>query len=233
MQELKANPNRAGKGAVIEARLDKDRGPIATAARPERHAAPVGDIIIAGTAVGRVRVMTNDKGAAGQGSRARPSRSRSPALPRFPSPGDDIQRRLPTSAWPASSSSSASRRSRTTPTSSTRRSRSTSLFAKHAGGRDEGAEPHRQGRRAGLCRGRQGHRSRSSRTKRSACASSTPASARSTSPTSCWPPRPTPSSSASTSARTTLAQAAAKRDKVDMRHVPRHLRRHQRDRATP
>ena len=61
MLELKANPNRRGKGTVIEARLDKSRGPIATLL-VQNGTLKQGDIIIAGTAVGRVRVMTNDKG---------------------------------------------------------------------------------------------------------------------------------------------------------------------------
>ena len=61
VQELKANPNRRGKGTVIEARLDKARGPIATLL-VQNGTLKQGDIIIAGTAVGRVRVMTNDKG---------------------------------------------------------------------------------------------------------------------------------------------------------------------------
>ena len=61
MLELKANPNRRGKGTVIEARLDKTRGPIATLL-VQNGTLKQGDIIIAGTAVGRVRVMTNDKG---------------------------------------------------------------------------------------------------------------------------------------------------------------------------
>ena len=61
MLELKANPNRRGKGTVIEARLDKTRGPIATLL-VQNGTLQQGDIIIAGTAVGRVRVMTNDKG---------------------------------------------------------------------------------------------------------------------------------------------------------------------------
>ena len=61
VQDLKANPNRRGKGTVIEARLDKARGPIATLL-VQNGTLKQGDIIIAGTAVGRVRVMTNDKG---------------------------------------------------------------------------------------------------------------------------------------------------------------------------
>ena len=61
VQELKANPNRAARGAVIEARLDKGRGPIMTVL-VQNGTLKLGDIIIAGTAVGRVRTMINDKG---------------------------------------------------------------------------------------------------------------------------------------------------------------------------
>ena len=61
MKELKANPNRAAKGIVIEARLDKGRGPIATLL-VQNGTLHAGDIIVAGTAVGRVRVMTDDHG---------------------------------------------------------------------------------------------------------------------------------------------------------------------------
>ena len=60
MQELKANPNRMAKGAVIEARLDKGRGPVATIL-VQNGTLHTGDIIVAGTAVGRVRVMLNDR----------------------------------------------------------------------------------------------------------------------------------------------------------------------------
>ena len=59
--ELKANPNRLAKGAVIEARLDKSRGPIATVL-VQNGTLHTGDVIIAGTAVGRVRVMRDDQG---------------------------------------------------------------------------------------------------------------------------------------------------------------------------
>jgi translation initiation factor IF-2 len=61
MAELKANPNRAAKGAVIEARLDKGRGPVATLL-VQNGTLKQGDIIIAGTAVGRVRAMTDYTG---------------------------------------------------------------------------------------------------------------------------------------------------------------------------
>ncbi len=59
--ELKANPNRAAQGTVIEARLDKGRGPVATLL-VQNGTLKQGDIIIAGTSVGRVRAMVSDKG---------------------------------------------------------------------------------------------------------------------------------------------------------------------------
>ena len=61
MQELKANPNRTAHGVVIEAKLDKGRGPVATLL-VQNGTLKQGDVIIAGTAVGRVRAMTNAKG---------------------------------------------------------------------------------------------------------------------------------------------------------------------------
>lgn len=61
MKELKANPDRAAKGTVIEARLDKGRGPVATML-VQNGTLKIGDIIVAGTAVGRVRAMTNYRG---------------------------------------------------------------------------------------------------------------------------------------------------------------------------
>ena len=61
VMELKANPNRRAKGAVVEARLDKGQGPIATIL-VQNGTLRIGDVIIAGTAVGRVRTMRSDKG---------------------------------------------------------------------------------------------------------------------------------------------------------------------------
>ena len=88
VQELKANPDRRAKGTVIEARLDKTRGPIATLL-VQNGTLNQGDIIIAGTAVGRVRVMNNDKG--------RSVKSAGPSIPveitglaEVPSPGDEF-----------------------------------------------------------------------------------------------------------------------------------------------
>ena len=88
MAELKANPNRAAKGTVIEARLDKARGPIATLL-VQNGTLHQGDTIIAGTAVGHVRVMTNDKG--------RTVKTAGPSIPveitglaEVPTPGDEF-----------------------------------------------------------------------------------------------------------------------------------------------
>lgn len=61
MQELKANPNRDAQGTVIEAQIDKGRGPVATVL-VQNGTLKVGDFVIAGTAVGRIRAMVNDKG---------------------------------------------------------------------------------------------------------------------------------------------------------------------------
>ena len=63
MMELKANPNRKARGIVIEAKLDKGRGPVATLL-VQTGTLQSGDIIVAGTSVGRVRVMTNENGKA-------------------------------------------------------------------------------------------------------------------------------------------------------------------------
>ena len=88
VQELKANPNRRAKGVVIESRLDKTRGPIATLL-VQNGTLKQGDIVIAGTAVGRVRVMTNDKG--------RTVKTAGPSVPveitglaETPAPGDEF-----------------------------------------------------------------------------------------------------------------------------------------------
>jgi len=61
MLELKANPNKQAKGTVIEAKLDKDKGPVATVL-VQRGTLCVGDSIIVGTTTGRIRAMTDDKG---------------------------------------------------------------------------------------------------------------------------------------------------------------------------
>lgn len=88
MQDLKANPDRSGKGAVLEARLDKNRGPVASLL-VQNGTLNQGDLIIAGTAVGRVRVMTDDKGK--QIKHAGPSVPvEITGLAEVPSPGDEF-----------------------------------------------------------------------------------------------------------------------------------------------
>ena len=88
VQELKANPNRRAKGTVIEARLDKTKGPVATLL-VQNGTLKQGDIVIAGTSVCRVRVMTNDKG--------RTVKTAGPSVPveitglaETPAPGDEF-----------------------------------------------------------------------------------------------------------------------------------------------
>lgn len=61
MKELKANPDRKGKGTVVESRLDRGRGPVATVL-VQNGTLRVGDIVVAGTAVGRIRAMIDDRG---------------------------------------------------------------------------------------------------------------------------------------------------------------------------
>ena len=61
MQELKVNPNKQAKGAVIEAKLDKSRGPVATML-VQRGKLDIGDTIVVGSVIGRIRAMINDKG---------------------------------------------------------------------------------------------------------------------------------------------------------------------------
>ena len=61
MQELKANPNKQSKGVVIEARLDKSKGPVASVL-VQRGTLDVGDTVVVGTSIGRIRAMKNDKG---------------------------------------------------------------------------------------------------------------------------------------------------------------------------
>ncbi|MCD7946242.1 MAG: translation initiation factor IF-2 [Clostridiales bacterium] len=88
MRELKANPNRAARGAVVETRLDKGRGPVATLL-VQNGTLKQGDIIIAGTAVGRIRAMTDYRG--------RPVKKAGPSVPveitgmaEVPGAGDDF-----------------------------------------------------------------------------------------------------------------------------------------------
>ena len=148
--ELKANPNRRAKGVVIEARLDKARGPVATLL-VQNGTLKQGDIVIAGTAVGRVRVMTNDKG-----------RTVKTAGPSVPVEITGLCRRArrratsstpsPTSAWPVSWWSSASQAQKDALAKMNQKVTLDNLFAKMQEGEMKELPHHRQGRRAGLGR---------------------------------------------------------------------------------
>ena len=81
MKELKANPDRAAKGTVIEARLDKGRGPVATVL-VQNGTLHVGDILVAGTTVGRVRAMADENGS--------PIESAGPSVPAEITGLDDV-----------------------------------------------------------------------------------------------------------------------------------------------
>ena len=61
VQDLKANPNRLAKGAIVEAKLDKGRGPVATVLI-QNGTLEVGQTVIAGMASGRIKAMLNDRG---------------------------------------------------------------------------------------------------------------------------------------------------------------------------
>ena len=153
MQELKANPNRSAHGAVIEARLDKGRGPVATLL-VQNGTLKQGDVIIAGTAVGRVRAMTDAKGEK--------LTEAGPSVPveiigmgEVPDAGDDFH----AVADERMARELAEQRKHEQKMASSAPVGKVSLeesVQPDPGRRDEESERHRQGRRAGLRRGRQG-----------------------------------------------------------------------------
>ncbi len=153
MRELKANPNRSAHGAVIEARLDKGRGPVATLL-VQNGTLHQGDVIIAGTAVGRVRAMTNAQG--------KKVTSAGPSVPveiigmsEVPGAGDDFHavadermaRELVEQRKHEQKAAAANARGQGHPGGSVQ---------PDPGRRDEESERHRQGRRPGLRRGGEG-----------------------------------------------------------------------------
>ena len=153
MRELKANPNRSAHGAVIEARLDKGRGPVATLL-VQNGTLHQGDVIIAGTAVGRVRAMTDAKG--------RKINEAGPSVPveitgmgEVPGAGDDFHavadERMARELVEQRKHENKNGRQLLQPEGYPGRP-----VLSDPAGRAEGPEHHRQGRRAGLRRGRQG-----------------------------------------------------------------------------
>ena len=83
--DLKANPARPAEGTVIEAKLDRGRGPVATVL-VQRGTLRIGDLVVAGAEWGRVRALVSDTGAAGAARPAPRLRSRCSALPARPRP---------------------------------------------------------------------------------------------------------------------------------------------------
>ena len=178
----------------------------------------VGDAVVAGAHWGRVRAMHDYKGDKRQAGRAPASRSRSSASTPSPRPASS-------SAWSrttarrASSRASARTRLKIEPLAR-RGGKKFSLEddlrprARRAGQR---AQPRAQGRRLGLARGLRGRDRQAAAGRGHRSRSSTPASAASRSPTSTWPPRPTRSSSASTSARSARPRQLADREGVEIR----------------
>ena len=166
--------------------LDKGRGPVATVL-VQNGTLHTGDIIIAGTAVGRVRAMTNDRGERIEPMPAPPCRWRSSACPKCRARAT-CSTPSPTSAWRALSPSSAKPRSEDAAAAGAGKKVSLEdLFApasRRASSRTSTSSSRRTCRAAPRP---SRHRSKSSPTRKCACASSTPASARSTSRTSCSP----------------------------------------------
>ena len=193
MLDLKANADRAAEGTVIEARLDKGRGPVATVL-VQRGTLRVGDIVVAGSQWGRVRALLDDKGAARPERRPVASRSRFSASP---------ARRKRATASPSSRSEARAReiteyRERQKRDKIAARGGSARAFAhRHdepaQDGGPQGIPARHQGRRAGLGRSdrRGARKARHRRGRRRA--SCMPASAASPNPTSRWRKPPTPS----------------------------------------
>ena len=146
MRELKANPNREASGTVIEARLDKGRGPVSTLL-VQNGTLKQGDVIIAGTAVGRVHAMTDCRPlrTCGDHRYGRGSSGR-----RY------LQRRCRRAYGSSAGRRAEAGREGFQGEEPQRLRHSGEPVCPHAGGQHEGAEHHRQGRRSGLRRGRQG-----------------------------------------------------------------------------
>ena len=194
LQELKANPKRAAIGTIVEAQLDKGRGPVATVL-VQTGTLNVGDIIVVGETFGRVRALEDE-----HGKRVKKAGPATPAvilgLSEVPEAGDILRVVADEKAARA-----PSRRARPSWRREGRRGQRPGdprgPLPPDPGRPGQGAADHPQGRRVGLAR-RDHPRARSSRPTRSSSTSSTRAPARSPTTTSCWRRRRTRSSSAST-----------------------------------
>ena len=195
LQELKANPKRPAIGTIVEAELDKGRGPVATAL-VQTGTLKVGDIIVVGETFGRVRALENDKGK--RVTKAGPSSAVVVlGLSEVPAAGDilrvvsdDKEAR----AMVESRKAADARQGR----GGERPRHPRGPLPPDPGRPGQGAAGHPQGGRLGLAR-RDHPRARAASTRtRSASTSSTRAPATSPTTTSCWRRRRTRSSSAST-----------------------------------
>ena len=213
--DLKANPKRAAVGTVLEAELDKGRGPVATILVQD-GTLHIGDTVIAGPILGKVRALIDDRG--------RHVKAAGPSIPvevlglaALPQPGDSFQ---------AINDAAKARQValfRQTPGEGEGRVREVDApHARIAAAADRRRRRSRSCRSSSrpTCRARprcSPTRSPSCRTRRSRSGSSTRASAPSTSRTSCWPRRRTRSSSASASGPTGTPPSVAEREHVDIR----------------
>ncbi len=138
MLDLRANPDRSAEGTVIESRLDRGRGPVATVL-VQKGTLYQGDIVVAGAEWGRVRAMLDDKGQHAEGGRSRPRRWKSSAWPACLRPASRSLRSR-TRRGRARSASSVSARSATRPPARPSRPRHARSDARpHPGRRAEGS----------------------------------------------------------------------------------------------
>ena len=211
----KANPDRAAEGTVIEAKLDKGRGPLATVL-VQRGTLKVGDIFVVGADQRQGPRDDRRQGPAGEGSRARRSRSRCSASPACRRPATrspwSRTRRAPARSPPiARACSTASARPRA-PVSLE------NMFARCKPTHGEGIPAGHQGRRPGLGRGDRQRAQQDLDRRDQGRASSTPASAGSPKATSPWPARRGAPIIGFNVRPNAKAREIAERDKVEFRY---------------
>ena len=215
MQDLKANPTRPAMGTVLEAQLDRGRGPVATVL-VQNGTLRVGDFFICGRCSAKFARCSTI--AALQVREAEPSMPVEVlGLDSLPEVGDDFQVVTDTAkAKQIVMYREAKAREQAMAKNEPHHAR-TACIKQMQGRRGQGAQRHHQDRRGRL--GRSAHRDAAEALERQG---QDPRAARRTSapsprPTCCWPPRRTPSSSASTCGRSATAAALAEQEKVDIR----------------
>ena len=197
LQELKANPKRPAIGTIVEAQLDKGRGPVATAL-VQTGTLRVGDTIVVGATYGKVRALENDKGKRITKAGSVDAPSVVLGLAEVPGGRRHPARRAPTRRKPGRWSrqrKAAQPRRRPATAAAERRSRTSTARSRPARPRSSGSSSRP------TCRARSARSptpSTSCRPTRSGSTSSTRAPATSPTTTSCWHPRRTRSSSGST-----------------------------------